>query len=84
MFHQTVNSSYTAMDLHKLSSHFHLCSVTFSNVDPLHYIVSGVQKNLLFSHNSFFGRTLVHGADSFSMMANIEQEDRPLFDTKIH
>ena len=47
----------------------------------------GCPKKNFLSQNTFLGHSIesiVHGAESFSVIANIEQDDRPLFDTKIH
>ena len=42
------------------------------------------QKNVPFSHHTFFGHSLVGNADSFEVIPNIKRDDQPLLITKIH
>ena len=41
------------------------------------------QKRAFVQNHIFLGHSLVHGADSLSVIANIEQDDRPFFDITI-
>ena len=77
------------LDIKTLNDRLHnLCEVKYV-VMSSEEIVSGLYrgpKKTFLSQNTFLGHSIesiVHGAESFSVFANIEQNDRPLLDTRI-